>query len=439
VASVANRTLRVVLADYGLTQAELADQVNRRTEELFGEPASCTDVHVRRWLSGRTLWPWPRYLIALEDLFGRSAIELGFVPRGRDSVARLGRVRTALGGVGGPGGHTARSDVVERRRFLQLAGGVGAGAAAGSVLPVAGRIGMVDVTRVEQAIAELEAADDVRGGAGLAEVTEGLIGQVRTTMSSCSYSSSVENTLYSTLGTMSANAGWFAFDAENQEAARRHYDDSLRCALLAGDRVLQARVWSTLSMQSRKLGRRRDATTIAHRALTNLGTRDLRLASLLWMRASIGHAESGEARSAERALANAERLHADSDGHTASWLDFYNRGELLSLSGHVHRALGRTVTAQSTSDDALTSLPDRYRRNRAYYTVHLADCYLDGRQVDEAAAVGLSALGATAAVESPRVRANLSRFHTRISAFTTVPAVAEFRDAYAATASGREV
>jgi tetratricopeptide (TPR) repeat protein len=258
-------------------------------------------------------------------------------------------------------------------------------------------------------------------------------------MNGCSYSSSVENVLYSTLGTMSANAGWFAFDAEDQQAARRHYDDALRCALLAGDRVLQARVWGTLSMQSRKLGRLRDATTIAHRARANLGTRDTRLASLLWMRAAIGHAESSEARDADRALAYAERLYGDSDGHVAPWLGFYNRGEFLSLTGHVHRALGRTVAAQSTSDEALTSLPDPYRRNRAYYTVQLADCYLDGRQLDEAVAAGLSALRATAAVDSPRVRANLGRFHARISAFTTVPAVAEFRDAYAATASRREV
>jgi hypothetical protein len=76
-----NTALEALLTEVGYTHQELADEVNRVAEDRFGTPANCTDRHVRRWISGEVQWPWCRYLLPLQEIFGRSPEAMGFVPR----------------------------------------------------------------------------------------------------------------------------------------------------------------------------------------------------------------------------------------------------------------------------------------------------------------------------------------------------------------------
>lgn len=76
-----NTTLEALLTEFGYTHQQLADGVNRIALDEYGTPANCTDRHVRRWIAGEVRWPWPRYLQPLQEIFGRSPEDMGFVPR----------------------------------------------------------------------------------------------------------------------------------------------------------------------------------------------------------------------------------------------------------------------------------------------------------------------------------------------------------------------
>src|SRR5260370_23492253 len=71
-----NVRLRALVAEYGLTEELLADEVNERAHTLFGKYGNATARLVRYWLSGRIPWPNPYYLLPLEGHFGRPALEL---------------------------------------------------------------------------------------------------------------------------------------------------------------------------------------------------------------------------------------------------------------------------------------------------------------------------------------------------------------------------
>jgi tetratricopeptide (TPR) repeat protein len=72
----------------GWTRAEMADALNR-TEAAVNEGLTCDEERVRRWERGEVLWPHPPYRKALQELTGRSAEQLGFLPPGKQRERRL--------------------------------------------------------------------------------------------------------------------------------------------------------------------------------------------------------------------------------------------------------------------------------------------------------------------------------------------------------------
>lgn len=73
----ANAALRAARMRAHLSQTDLA----RRIQEigfLTGDTNGCTREMVQRWESGRTRRPQPRYLLALENVLGQPATNLGF-------------------------------------------------------------------------------------------------------------------------------------------------------------------------------------------------------------------------------------------------------------------------------------------------------------------------------------------------------------------------
>lgn len=72
-----NARLRAVRQTLRMSQADLARAV-REAGARAGEPNGCTASQVRRWESGTTALPHPRYLKALEMVTGQPAENLGF-------------------------------------------------------------------------------------------------------------------------------------------------------------------------------------------------------------------------------------------------------------------------------------------------------------------------------------------------------------------------
>jgi tetratricopeptide (TPR) repeat protein len=65
-----------------LTRTELAEALCR-TPAAISAGLICDEERIRRWERGEVLWPHPPYRRALHELTGRTAEELGFVPKSK--------------------------------------------------------------------------------------------------------------------------------------------------------------------------------------------------------------------------------------------------------------------------------------------------------------------------------------------------------------------
>jgi transcriptional regulator with XRE-family HTH domain len=80
-----NEVLRAWRIAAGLTQAQMAEAVNR-TPAARQEHLICDVKQVAKWESGQTRWPRPTYRRALYDLTGQDPQSLGFTPPHRQPI-----------------------------------------------------------------------------------------------------------------------------------------------------------------------------------------------------------------------------------------------------------------------------------------------------------------------------------------------------------------
>ncbi|GGT28106.1 hypothetical protein GCM10014713_22070 [Streptomyces purpureus] len=81
-AETKNEALAAWMNDHQMSAAELAKAVNHAIRDLTGKAGSTSERTAFRWLSGENQWPQGRQRRALETVTGRTAGDLGFVPRG---------------------------------------------------------------------------------------------------------------------------------------------------------------------------------------------------------------------------------------------------------------------------------------------------------------------------------------------------------------------
>jgi tetratricopeptide (TPR) repeat protein len=76
---IPNVQLRAWRDSANMTRVEMADALNR-TPAAEQATLICDDKRISKWESGDVLWPRPEYRRALQDLTGRDAESLGFIP-----------------------------------------------------------------------------------------------------------------------------------------------------------------------------------------------------------------------------------------------------------------------------------------------------------------------------------------------------------------------
>ncbi|GAA3099221.1 hypothetical protein ACFQ0X_08185 [Streptomyces rectiviolaceus] len=409
-----NTKLEALLVEFGYTHQQVADEVNQAAQDVFGKPTQCTDRHVRRWIAGDLQWPWSRYLQPLQQIFGRSPEAMGFIPRKSSRVPAPAR-RPAPAKEERP---------VRRREFIA----VGLAAVLGlDTIPSAGRLGTADVERIRAIVPAPYKHDHALGGGALHTVAAEALRSVHYALNHCTYGSRVERALYAATGDRAASAGWFAYDAGLQDDATSLYSEALQAGMLAGDGMLQARVWSNLAMQARLLDRDQEALRIGRAAVeTRQARQDPWLMSLLHCRQAVGHARVGERTRAERSLARAESVYGRTSGEPAAWLSFLTPAELTGLAGAAHQALGRYGRAHELTASALDMLEPRFERNRVYYTVQSSQALLDGGEVEQAAAEARLAMAMGERVQSERVQGKLDGLRQQMRRHAHVPAAADF-------------
>ncbi|MER6422687.1 hypothetical protein [Streptomyces sp. NPDC001137] len=409
-----NTRLEALLAEFGYTHEGLAEAVNSAAEDLFGSPVNCTDRHVRRWIAGDVQWPWSRYLAPLQQVFGRSPHEMGFIPRKSSRIpSQPTRPR-----------HGVAQQALGRREFIAI----GLAATLGlDLIPTVGRLGTSDVDRIRDIVPTLYKYDHALGGGALHDVASEALRRVQDAVNRCTYGERVERLLYSAMGDLAASAGWFAYDAGRQADAANLYNEALQAGMLSGDGMLQARVWSNLAMQARLLNRDREALRIGRAAVeTRQAKNDAWLMALLHCRQAVGHARTGDRTRAQRSLARAETAYERTQGQPVAWLSFLTPAELMGLAGAAHHALGQYRRAEELTCSALQMLEPRFERNRVYYTVQHAQALLDDGNVEHAAAQAGEAVALAGRVQSERVQGKLGDLRRHLQRHARVPAAADF-------------
>ena len=423
-----NLVLKALMDEHGLSARKLADAVNSAEDKLFGAPGNATDRQVRRWLSGEAGTPHSHYLAALMRVLSVPGDRLGFAltdSRNRQLASMPGGSSLQSGIPTSP----QESEPVLRRKFMIAATG-NLLSVAFAPLPTAGRIGMSDVARIRESIDQLHAVDDAYGGAQLAQIAEQYVHQIESTMGRCLYGPNVERALYQVLGELHASAGWFAFDTGDHEVAARNFDAGLRGALLAGDRMLQARIWSYMSRQSWELGRAMETVTIARAALdATRNGRDHRLSALLHERMALGYAASGEGSRCAASLVRAEVSLDRADSTPPAWLAFVGPGELLGAAAMAHMDLKRPEKAVVQEEQGMKLLDPKFQRNRFAKLVHLSECHLAADRPEQAVHTAGEALDLYESVTCPRWAVRLGGFRDDV-AEVCLPEVHTFVERY---------
>ncbi|MFI1092715.1 XRE family transcriptional regulator [Streptomyces sp. NPDC020917] len=409
-----NEDLNCAMREAGLTQAELADAVNAHLR-AHGHEGTVSDRTVRHWLTGKSRWPHRRQRDALEAVFGRTAEELGFVPPGRPSPA------------------VEPEQHVRRRNFLMATT-----ATAAMVTPINSRpsmVGITDVIRLRNGLDDLMTLDDTRGGHESLEQAA-LVGASRAMdMQHRAASQRIRQRLFSVAADYTATAAWSALDARHSDRAEQHLSRALYLAGLAQDPVVELRVWNSFAMLAHQRQHFTQAVDSAQAAqATAVSRRDPLFASLAHARTAVGHSNLGDRQAALRSLGHAgEALAKAEQGEPRpSWMAFYGPAELNSMTAIVRDRIGDAAESEAASHQALSAIPEQFRRNRALATTRLALAQLHQRDVDQACDTAASVFGLMSGNPLPgRMRSLLGDYYRDlITVAPNAPVTREWGDRY---------
>ncbi|CCF64899.1 helix-turn-helix domain-containing protein [Nocardia cyriacigeorgica] len=416
----------------------LRDAALRMTQEQFAEQIGWSVATVRKWERATESRP----------VRGQRAADL-------DSwLAKLSpeQMRRFALAVSGPRAaaqrHSPSGDIedeadVNRREFSMAA------ALTVATLPQwkPSRIGMADVNRLNAFTAELEAAQQRVGGAGLLPTAVDALERTRGLLHSCVFDDATGKAWMSAVGELAVQTGWLAYDADQTQLAWRCYSDALSLAFTADDDDLTVHACMNAALQSTTLARIGRASPSYALALTRRAG-DLvrrrpagRIHALIAAREAAAYGTAGDASSVAKAMSAAwrEMDNAMADepvDQCPAWLRFVSHSEV-----RFHEA--RACTDMSNHNRALSlfevvagepASPSNTVHAAAWWSASLART----GDMGEAIATGLPVLEALETwLASPRalkvlepVRASAERlpegeeFRARYDALTTTKGTA---------------
>ncbi|MFF4648198.1 helix-turn-helix domain-containing protein [Streptomyces sp. NPDC001389] len=367
----ANAVLKARMSELGLTQDELARQMNTALQRLGGRPGDVSARTVRNLLNGTTRRPIGRSCVALEAVFGCPVADLGFSPP-----------RTAA----------PPEDPVLRRTFLLAATGTAAAAIPARPL----RLGQSDADRFHREYTELLRDDSRLGGTRRIEnKAVELAARTQSSLASGGASDRIRRQMYRLASDVTCLAAFAAIDARAPQRARAHLDRALTLAGLARDGETMYRVWDHLMLASSQRENHAEAAAGAEvMKQSSVARRDPLYASLGYMRQANALARLHQPAESLRAMNLAEKAFGRSRNEQPSgWIAFYSPAEFDALSSYVWTALGEHARAESCLHRTLAALPDDMVRNKALFTAHLSLTQARQGEVELACATGRRSYG----------------------------------------------
>jgi transcriptional regulator with XRE-family HTH domain len=267
-------------------------------------------------------------------------------------------------------------------------------------------------------LARLRRLDDLVGGRDLLPSPAGQ----RAVATACAAPSRVGRRALPLVAEAAQLTGWLRADAGDLAGALHAYRLALAVAATAEDRGLAAHVLGSAGHLLTASGDPRGGLLLARTGYLGVRrTGPAGLRALLLHRIALGAALCGRRRSAEAALAAAERTAARREpAREPPWLYWLDEDELAAMSGRCLAALRRPLRAEPLLSAALTRAGAP--RTSAVYGAWLARTYLDLGEVERAGEVADTALLDAVRSGSARAAAELAVVRRRLASYRAEPA-----------------
>ncbi|OEJ22114.1 transcriptional regulator [Streptomyces agglomeratus] len=349
----ANLVLQSRMQQLGLTQEELAAQLNTALEEITGRPGEISSRTVRNLLNGSSKRPIGRTCAALERMFGCPVADLGF---------------------SAPSSMQHPPEAPVRRRNFMLSTTGAAVAAVPVVRQQRWSVGMADVARVSAGMDQLVAADDRQGGhTSLANAA--LDGRDKVLeLQQRNASERVRRALYALAAEFTTIAAWSCIDLRDLDTAQQYLHESTTFAGLSQDPLTGIRVWINMAMLAYQRQNWPEQLAAAQAAIASQAARrDPFFSSMGRVRLALAHSCLGAPQAAKRALGSAqETLRKATEEERPRWTAFYGPAELNHLAAIILNGNGQSAEAEAMAHRALAKIPEGFQRNRALATCQLA-------------------------------------------------------------------
>ena len=376
-----NSRLRSARQGLGLrSQQALADAVTRAGRSI-GLRVSVTARTVRRWESDCPPWPQPEHQAALESLLQRPITDLGFTPPWAEETAPPPAEQT-----------------VNRRAFVSMAAGLGAGAltplpsrAIGTALPASVATDYITITTAHRhlywSVPATRLHDAVARHAGLgAALLPGVPEPARPSLAAAVAESS-----------MLAGRIEF-FDLQQPETAQASYVLALQAAQDARDPLLGSAGLAHMAFIpafSGTPGRAEEARDKmrAARAFARRGPASPEM--LAWLDAVEAEVETrfGDTRKALQLISHAEDIFAGEEPRPSpAWLDWFSPVRLAGFKGNTLMVAHQHAAARETLQQVLDLLPDAAVKQRSIILADLAAVAVAENDPDQASALAEDAL-----------------------------------------------
>lgn len=402
-----NLFLQNRMRQLGMTQEELAAQLNAALQEITGRPGEISSRTVRNLLNGSSRRPIGRTCAALERVFGCPVADLGFSAPSSMQHPPEGPVR--------------------RRDFLVST--TGTAAAAVPVVRQRRSVGMTDVARASADMNQLVEADDRQGGhASLA--TAALAARAKVLeLQQRNASERVRRALYALAAEFTTIAAWSCIDLHDLDTAQKHLHESATFAGLSQGPPTGMRVWVNMAMLAYQRRNWPEQLAAAQAAYASpAARRDPFFGSMGRVRLALAHSSLGNPQAAQRLLGSAqETFQKAAEDERPRWTAFYGPAQLNHLAAIILNRNGECAEAEARAHRALAKIPAEFQRNRALATCQLALAQLRQGEPEQATATAGTVFTIMDGTPLPgRMRTLIGDFHRDL--FRLAPSTTYARD-----------
>ncbi|MFD0566029.1 hypothetical protein ACFQ2M_31795 [Kitasatospora saccharophila] len=301
---------------------------------------------------------------------------------------------------------------MNRRTFMALAGG-----AAVSATLSTPRAGTETVMDLRAGLVSLYGLDDRFGGATVGPLAQAHLARAERLIATTGYPGTIGRQLRLIAGETAEHVAWLAFDAGDNERARKHWGIALTRADELKDDSLAVVVMASMALMNLRERRPDAALDYARRAqLKAVSWAPPALMSILLTREARALAMLGDPVGARSTLAQATRTF-EQERHerpVPDWAVFHGPAELALAQASLFTETGHHKAAVEWLRRSLGYQEANYARNEALVRFNLAGALAQAGEAEEAA-YGLSS-GAVLLTEvsSGRARTSMQEAHSHL-------------------------